>query len=89
MIALFYAAVHLVDAYLVGLPLHPRTHEQRRIAVHRTALRTMFSHYVELQNRSEDARYDCRRFASGDVAALDANHFQPLRLRVRRLLRLR
>jgi hypothetical protein len=59
----FYAALHLIDAYLASIGHHPQTHETRDGWISWTAiLRPVYSHYSELRNRSEDARYQCRHF---------------------------
>lgn len=65
-VALFYAAVHLVDAQAARKKRHPGGHEARRQFV--------FEHwpemeptYTALHQRSEQARYECGPMGPGDV----------------------
>ncbi len=55
---LFYAALHYVDAYLGKMNVHPRSHEDRDAYVSVVAdLRRVASSYLQLRDRSMDARY--------------------------------
>jgi hypothetical protein len=85
--ALFYSAVHLVDAYLATMDAHPETHTIRGNWVARTdKLKPVYSNYEELRNRSEDARYKCRHFKPAQVRAIRSSDHDPLQEHVLRLL---
>jgi hypothetical protein len=83
--ALFYAALHLVDAFLwpVRLPSHAR---RGTFIAPSSDLSAMYAHYRELQDRSEDARYECVSFTAADVQQLFSADFFPIRQRLRQLL---
>lgn len=55
--ACFYVALHLVDAYLARLGIHPGNHAEREDWIHRR-LRTIFGDYRKLKQLSIRARYD-------------------------------
>jgi hypothetical protein len=64
---LFYASVHLVQAYLTSRSAAPSTHAARDVAIERdAALRPILRHYDILKKASEIARYDCRPFVADD-----------------------
>lgn len=55
---LFYAALHYVDAFL--FPRNPPDHGTRNQMVRTTPLlRALYAKYRRLQERSQDARYEC------------------------------
>lgn len=85
--ALFYSALHYVDACLAGYAaggLHPQSHSTRgRILARDAFLRNFFCDYQELKNRSEDARYAIVAFPPAFVAMLHATEFQRIRNSVR------
>jgi hypothetical protein len=84
--ALFYAALHLVDAYLAP-NVHPKTHTVRRGLVDTVAgLRPIRDQYRELEERSRDARYKCIRFTPAAVKELRSVRFEPLKAHLRALL---
>ena len=64
--ALFFSALHYVDAYLATLGsvgVHPRTHAIRTSLVAKDAvLSSVRVEYEHLKTRSQDARYDLARF---------------------------
>ena len=84
--ALFYAALHLLDAYLT--PQGRLTSHQERIGfVFRSPdFSSAASHYRELLDRSQDARYDCARFNSAFARALVQSDFEPFKRQAHRLL---
>ncbi|MBM4033487.1 MAG: hypothetical protein FJ291_17125 [Planctomycetes bacterium] len=56
--ALFYAAVHYVDAFLH--PRHPADHGTRNHLIRTSPLlQPLYVKYRRLQDRSQDARYEC------------------------------
>lgn len=85
--ALFYAALHYVDATLARYPaggLHPQSHGAReQILARDSLLRHLFSDYQELRNRSQDARYGIVDFPPAFVAMLRATEFESVRNSVR------
>ncbi|MBM4041274.1 MAG: hypothetical protein FJ290_22455 [Planctomycetes bacterium] len=55
---LFYAALHYVDAFLY--PSDPPDHSTRNKLISRSpTLRSLYRKYRRLQDRSQDARYEC------------------------------
>lgn len=82
--ALFYAALHYVEAYFyiegvrTGLPQHSASHAQRTPAV-RLRLAPVFPHYHRLLDRSVAARYDCKTFTQSDVQRLRHQDLDVLR----------
>lgn len=60
-IAVFYAAVHLVQAYLRDkTTMYPQTHEERdRLISSLETLRAIYPNYQELKHLSVTARYTC------------------------------
>jgi len=84
--ALFYSAIHLVEAAL-SAPPRPRGHVGRlREIAASPALAPVRRHYQELKQRSEDARYNCVPFTAGDVQAMYTRYYLPLRQHLRGLL---
>src|SRR5437660_26588 len=62
--ALFYSAVHYVDAYLVSIgEPEPRSHEARALAIARIQLlrQSVAIHFTALKDFSRDARYNLAR----------------------------
>lgn len=83
---MFYAALHLVDACLAPAQ-HPRRHVDRRHIVSTDPrLQPIWQHYRQLEDRSQDARYDCTRFTDQQVRSLRSQHFEPLKRHLRRIL---
>jgi hypothetical protein len=59
MTALFYAAVHEVQAFLIDNNHRPETHTARNRLVKQYWGPTIYPPYDTLQQRSRDARYNC------------------------------
>lgn len=87
MTAVYYAALHYVDAFLarVGM-IDPGGHDVRDQEVRaRAELRPILAYYFRLKNRSRSARYYCARFPpaelrrsfEGDLTTI-RNHLLPL-----------
>ena len=88
-VSLFYAALHLVDAYLAGhnTPIgsqnsepggghHPHSHyERREKIVNEPALNPIDSPYRDLKQRSDDARYYIHPLSPTTVKNLAANEY--------------
>lgn len=65
--ALFYAALNLMQAYLLEIGMDATTHIRRRQALlSRPELEPIVEPYAVLQLRSEAARYDCKEFTLVD-----------------------
>jgi hypothetical protein len=77
---LFYAALHWVDAYLAALGHHPGDHLVRNGFVARdSTLRPIARHYLQLYNRSIDARYNLLPFTERQVRDLEVQRLLPIR----------
>ena len=75
---LFYASVHLIQAYLVQLGRITSTHSARENAMERIRpLQPVQRHYDTLKIASEAARYDCLVMTQAD--------FERAQIRYRRL----
>ena len=78
--ALFYAALHYVDAYLARFSIHPSSHEERSMWMGRESiLKTIYTAYRDLQNRSRDARYELYPLRAGYEQTLYNTHFTAIR----------
>jgi hypothetical protein len=83
---LFYSALHLVDACLAPAQ-HPKRHADRRnLAANNPLLQPIWAHYRVLEDRSQEARYDCIRFSDQRVRDLRSQHFEPLKRHLSRIL---
>jgi hypothetical protein len=79
-VALFYTALHLVEAYFVEQHSCPaRDHQRRRDRVG-ALLTPLFQHYRTLEDKSQDARYEPRHvsFTPEEVQELEDADFTPL-----------
>jgi hypothetical protein len=64
---LFYASVHLIQAYLASSGSFPTSHSARESAIeHDNSLRPILRHYETLKKRSEAARYECIGMSADD-----------------------
>ena len=69
--ALFYSALHYVDAYLARLNIHPSSHKDRNWRVAQLpSLRRVRQEYMHLLDRSIDARYNLVAFNEQFVEGL-------------------
>lgn len=83
--ALFYSALHYIDAFLARFEIDPGGHDDRDTEVaNRKELRPLAKQYFRLKNRSRNARYCCTRFdiqelqrAYGNDLAYIRNYLQP------------
>ena len=86
---MFYAALHLVEAYFASQtpPVQTRSHANRNRMVQGDAnLGPVSQDYLELYDRSRDARYDCLLFSTAVVSAIRQQTFEPFRQHLRRIL---
>lgn len=68
--ALFYEALHRVDAYLAAkYSKHPKDHRERQRYVS-LLLKHLHTDYRELESESRRARYDCVRFSTTEIGEL-------------------
>lgn len=76
-IALFYASLHLVQAYFVRNGIVVLSHRQRDQQILATAdLRSIFEPYVAMRMQSELARYQCRRFSQQEYERIHDGAFR-------------
>ena len=91
-VALFYAALHYVDAYLAqrfGAQGHPTSHQARlRFLARDPALTGVYQQYRELLDRSQDARYNALDVPEASAQELMREQFALVRSRIRTLLNL-
>ncbi len=77
-VALFYAALHLVDAYLAST-VHPKDHTERFSVIAVTPLERIYADHRELYQRSLDARYGCVAFSVTQAQAFKNVKFDSLK----------
>lgn len=66
--ALFYAALHYVEAYFASMKRHSPDHRTRDSAIQRDSrIRALYNDYSELKNFSINARYYVTTFSPRDV----------------------
>jgi hypothetical protein len=74
--ALFYAALHLCQVYLLRNALSAESHRQReRQILASSELRPILDQYKALRTHSEHARYECRPFSPDEFAAIHRGSF--------------
>jgi hypothetical protein len=84
---LFYAALHLVEAYLQQLGAPSGNHNERRNKLRQEAsLLSVQRRYGVLKQESENARYECRLFSAQETTHLRDFVYAPLASHVRGLL---
>lgn len=88
MTAIYYAALHYIDAFLASVGvLDPGAHKGRDEEFGRKAvLRPVYPEYFRLKNRSENARYYCRRYPMAELERSYRNDLIALREHILRLL---
>lgn len=92
-VVLFYVAVHYVDAVLAqdgqldARLRHPRNHPDRNVGVAKSGtLMPIAIRYMNLYDRSRDARYNRISFPAHFLRNLEAQSFAPVRGHVRTAL---
>ena len=84
--ALFYAAVHFVEAYLADTGQHLKTHKTRDNVVARDSqLRRFFKQYQDLKYYGEAARYEIVPFRPEDFTDRALPALQAIEAQVRRI----
>lgn len=74
---MFYSALHYVSAFLSSRGEHPENHYQRRKLV--VQLTSIAAEYENLQQASQEARYDFVEFSPERVEQLRTRYFQPVK----------
>ena len=76
---LFYAALHLIQAYLVQVGPAPVNHQKRAVSIAATVeLARVVDPYRLLKALSENARYDCRAFSPEQFEEVRRTRYQPI-----------
>jgi hypothetical protein len=81
LIALFYAAMRYVEAYLATLGQHLRSHTTRDVHLGR-----IHTEYQDLKFYGYAARYETFRFKAEDVTNQAAKHFAAIKANLQPLL---
>lgn len=85
--ALFYAALHYIDAYLAIKSVHPNNHEERNQYMGMVShLKPIYVQYQDLQNRSRDARYELSAIRAGYQQDLYNQQFTKIRNHITQLI---
>lgn len=80
LVALFYAAMHYVEAYLATVGQHLKSHTTRDNVIGRdSTLRGIFSEYQDLKYYSYNARYEMCGFTAGDVTNHAMKDFEAIK----------
>ena len=89
-VALFYAALHYVDAWLASSEhVHSRNHAQRIGLVRSNiALRPISDQYERLYRLSVLARYEMERPSLREVRSVENNEYTAIKRHIRALLRM-
>lgn len=87
-VVLFYVAVHYVDAVLDRyLSCHPGNHQERNIELAKSfQISPIASMYLNLYDRSRDARYNIIKFPDDYLQKLQRVCFELIRKHLRKLL---
>lgn len=82
LVALFYAAMHYVEAYLAPA-VHLKSHEARDTYISREAhLRLIFKEYAHLKYFGFNARYEVYGFRARDVEDEAAKDFETIKTHI-------
>jgi len=77
---MFYAVLHLVEAYFTNRGVRSKTHGRRELAIRQDShLQPLHYYYMQLKDVSLQARYDCEEFTAAEVQLLRNDHFDPLK----------
>jgi len=85
--AIFYSALHHVDAYLATKDIHPSFHYKGRdrwVATE-SNLRHIWNQYRWLKEKSEAARYDVKHFTQSEVNHLKQSEFEIIKSHISKL----
>jgi hypothetical protein len=86
--ALFYSALHYVDAYLAQEGYaDPGDHDVRDDLMKRFATtRAIWQHYRRLKSFSRSARYYAIRFTRHEITGLQRGSFEPIKAQIEKVL---
>jgi len=88
LIALFYSAMHYVEAYFANRNTHIRSHTARDNAIGRDPnLRKIFAEYQDLKFYGYNARYEPPQFTAEDVIVGALPQFNIVKAHISTLLR--
>ena len=77
--ALFYAALHEVQAYLIQLGSQPASHTRREVEIGRhPEILPILDLYRQLRTHSENVRYDCRMFSADEFEDIREQNYQAI-----------
>ena len=83
LVALFYAALHYVEAYLAGANQHLRSHTTRDNVIGRDAyLKRIYFEYQDLKFYGFSARYEACAFRANDVTGIAVKAFEVIKLHI-------
>ena len=84
---LFYAALHLMQAYMIQHDLKADSHRRReQLMLAHSGLRIVVDQYRALRSLSEHARYECRRFSREEFESIRNGSFATVTTHLRSLL---
>lgn len=87
LVAVFYAALHYVEAYLADTGWHLRSHQTRDNVIGRDAnLKKIFHEYQDLKFYAYNARYEVLNFTAANVTGEAIPSFQIVKTHLQRLL---
>jgi hypothetical protein len=80
--ALFYTALHYIDAYLATRSIDPGSHDTRDKCITRiSVLRPLYKHYSHLKNHSRTARYyPPASFSMTAIKSLESIHLNNIKI---------
>lgn len=86
--ALFYAALHWVEAYFASQGKHAKNHGQREAMIVADAAlgQGFWRLYGTLSDRSQDARYELKVFSPAEVNDLQVRHLAAIKRHIASLL---
>jgi hypothetical protein len=83
LVALFYAAMHYVEAYLAVSNQHLKSHATRDNVIGRDAyLKRIYVEYQDLKFYGFSSRYEACAFRAHDVTGIAFNAFQIIKLHI-------
>lgn len=86
-VVFFYSALHYVDAFLAKSDRHPNGHPTRNKLVATTPeLQSIYTKYINLYERSREARYTLLQFSQQYVLGLYTQDFRLVKEELRKLL---
>jgi hypothetical protein len=86
--ALFYAALHWVEAYFAVTNRHAKDDRQRKsmIIADKNLWFNFYQVYGRLEDESRDARYELKSFSESDVKSLHSQELTTIKREIAKLL---